>query len=75
MERYKNLSGNSGIAFYEIESESITVQFTTGATYLYNYKSAGQHHIEQMKALAIAGRGLNSYIIGNVNKRYARKLR
>ena len=75
MERYKNLGRDSGAAFYEIGPESITVQFTTGSTYLYNYRSAGQHHIEQMKALAIAGHGLNSYIKRYVNQGYAEKLR
>lgn len=75
MERYKNLGGDSGVACYEIGSESITVQFTTGATYLYNYQSAGQQHIEQMKALAIAGHGLNGYIKRHVNRGYAGKFR
>lgn len=75
MERYKNLGGDSGVALYEIGPESIIVQFTTGATYLYNYRSAGQHHIEQMKALAIAGHGLNSYIKKYVNRGYAGRLR
>lgn len=75
MERYKNLGGDSGVAYYEIGSESITVQFTTGATYLYNYRSAGQHHIEQMKSLAIAGHGLNSYIKRHVNRGCAKRLR
>ncbi|PAU51922.1 hypothetical protein BZL42_24875 [Pseudomonas indica] len=60
--KVQDLGGDSGVAFYEIGPESITVQFTMGATYLYNYRSAGQHHIEQMKALAIAGHGLNGYI-------------
>ncbi|MDW3711708.1 MULTISPECIES: hypothetical protein [unclassified Pseudomonas] len=75
MKPYKNLGKDSGVAFYEIENNSITVQFTTGATYLYNYQSAGQQHIEQMKILAIAGRGLNSYIKKHANKGYAKKLR
>lgn len=75
MERYKNLGGDSGVAFYEIGHDSITVQFTTGATYLYDYRSAGEQHIEQMKSLAIAGHGLNSYIKIYVNRGYASKLR
>ncbi|MBY7900399.1 hypothetical protein KW459_05680 [Vibrio fluvialis] len=75
MERYKNVGGDSGVAFYELGCDSITVQFTTGATYLYNYQSAGQQHIEQMKSLAAAGHGLNSYIKKHVNRGYAAKLR
>jgi hypothetical protein len=75
MERYKNLGGDSGVAYYEVGSESITVQFTTGATYLYDYQSAGRDHIEKMKSLAIAGYGLNIYIKKYVNRGYAGKLR
>lgn len=75
MERYKNLGGDSGISSYEIADESITVQFTTGATYLYTYQSAGQAHIDQMKVLAKAGHGLNSYIKKYANRSYAKKLR
>jgi len=75
MERYRNLGGDSGVASYELGHDSITVQFTTGATYLYNYQSAGRQHIEQMKSLAIAGHGLNSYIKKYVNRGYASKLR
>jgi hypothetical protein len=75
MERYKNLGGDSGVSSYEIAGESITVQFTTGVTYLYNYQSAGRQHVEQMKTLAVAGHGLNSYIKKHVNRGYAAKLR
>jgi hypothetical protein len=75
MERYKNLGGNSGVAGYELTGDSITVQFNDGAVYLYNYSSAGPSNIETMKALAIAGQGLNSFIMRNVRKEYAKKLR
>lgn len=75
MERYKNLGGDSGVAFYEIGHESITVQFSTGAIYLYNYRSAGQNHIEKMKELATTGHGLNSYIKKYANRSYAKKIR
>ncbi len=75
MERYKNLSGNSGVAAYEIATDSITVEFKDGHVYLYTYQSAGSENIERMKELAIAGRGLNTYISRHVRKRYASKLR
>jgi len=75
MEIYKNLGGNSNVRAYEIEGESITVQFGDGSVYLYTYQSAGQDKIEQMKILAIAGRGLNSFIMRRVKKAYAAKLR
>jgi len=72
METYKNLGGNSNVIAYEIGSDSITVQFGDGSTYLYTYQSAGQSNIEHMKTLAIAGSGLNSFIMRNVKKLYVK---
>ena len=74
MEHYKNLGGDSGVTAYEIGDDSITVRFKDGATYLYNHASTGSGAIENMKALAVAGRGLNSFISKTVKKGYARKL-
>ncbi len=75
MERYKNLSGNSGIVVYEIGDDSIKVEFRDGHLYLYTYQSAGRINIEKMKELAIAGRGLNTFISKFVRKHYASRLR
>ena len=75
MERYKNLGGDSGVVAYEIGDDSIKVGFSDESLYLYTYGSAGQHNIEKMKELAVAGRGLNSFINTNVRKKYASKLR
>jgi hypothetical protein len=75
MEQYKNLGRDSGVSFFEIKSESITVQFNTGKTYLYTYQSAGSHNIEEMKLLAQNGEGLNSFINRVVRKKYASILR
>ena len=75
MEKYANLSGDSGVVLYEIGSDSIRVQFSDGARYLYSYTSAGAANIEQMKLLAKRGRGLNAFIRTTVRKKYARKER
>lgn len=75
MEKYLNLGGNSGIVAYEIGIDAITVQFSDGSIYLYNYQSAGKEKIEHMKKLAVSGQGLNSFIMRNVRKSYAAKLR
>lgn len=75
MERYRNLSGDSGVVAYEIGSDFIRVQFADGAIYLYTYASAGSHNIENMKQLARTGQGLNSFINTTVRKAYARKER
>lgn len=75
MERYKNLSGDSGVVAYEIGPDFIRVRFSDGEIYLYNYASAGPHNIEHMKQLARSGQGLNSFINTTVRKAYARKER
>ena len=75
MERYKNISGDSGVYCYEIGDDSITVQFNDGSVYLYDYQSAGSGNIERMKSLAIFGQGLNSFIMRVVKKKYASKLK
>ncbi|MBW8687912.1 hypothetical protein [Chitinophaga rhizophila] len=75
MTPYANLGGDSGISSYESGRTSITIEFSTGAVYLYDYSKPGSHHVEQMKLLADAGQGLNSYIGRNVRSNYAAKLR
>ncbi len=75
MELYLNLGGDSGVVAYGIEDGSITVQFKDGSLYLYTEESAGRSNIQHMQVLAIAGRGLNSFISKTVRKGYASKLR
>ena len=75
MPGYANRGGDSGVVAYEIGTESITVTFHDGASYLYNYEITGQSNVEHMKALANAGQGLNAFIDTNVRKNYASKLR
>jgi len=71
MNRYKNLNGNSGVAFYEIGMEYIKVTFNHSNTiYTYSYLKAGKQHVENMKSLAENGRGLSAYIARNVSNLY-----
>jgi hypothetical protein len=70
MQAYMDVDGDSGVAAYEIGEDFIDVQFKKGKTYRYTYASAGQHIIEQMKSLAIAGDGLNSFIMRNARTAY-----
>jgi len=72
MESYKNLNGNSGVFAYEIFSDSIAVIFKGGKRYLWSNASAGSTNVEQMKRLAVAGAGLNSFIMRNVRLQYVR---
>ncbi len=75
MERYKNLGGDSDVVAFEIAEDSITVEFKDGSIYLYTNQSAGSENISEMKRLARAGQGLNSFINRVVKKLYASKLR
>jgi hypothetical protein len=75
MKRYRNLSGVSGVVAYEALDDEITVKFRNGDFYLYNHAEPGWQEVEDMKRLAVAGRGLSTYIAQRVKGRYARKWR
>jgi hypothetical protein len=64
MKKYQNRSGNSNVKYYQISQDSIKIIFNCSTErYTYSYQSAGSHHVEKMKNLAINGIGLNSYIL------------
>ncbi len=73
MQTYKDLSGDSGVEAYEINSGAITVKFSRGGTYLYNQSKPGAAHVAEMQRLAESGDGLNAYINKFVKKDYAEK--
>ncbi len=75
MTKYSNLNGNSGVHSYSIDMSSITVQFNDGGMYLYNGIKPGASYVQQMKALALRGKGLNSLISKEIKKNYYSKLR
>jgi hypothetical protein len=73
MRRYLNLSGNSGVTHYGIGDDRVLVRFRGRAQpYPYTYASAGKEHVDRMKVLAVAGRGLGTYISRNVHDLYDR---
>jgi hypothetical protein len=72
MDIYKNLSGSSGITRYQIEQTEIVIEFKGGKVYKWSYESAGRSNIEQMKAYALTGSGLNSFIMKNVKLLYVK---
>lgn len=68
--KYRNNNGDSNVDMYEIGNNYISVIFYgSKRIYTYTYSSAGIRHIENMKALALKGKGLNSYI-----NNYCRKM-
>ncbi|NDK39484.1 hypothetical protein DT603_11585 [Pseudoxanthomonas gei] len=73
MERYGNLAGDSGVVAYAITARSILVKFAgSDRLYEYSHASAGKAHVETMKRLAQAGRGLSTYISRHVADDYVR---
>ena len=63
MTPYKNLGIDSNVESYQIFDNLIKVKFKgTAKIYLYSYIGATKFHVDNMKKLAIAGNGLNSYI-------------
>ncbi len=73
MKRYRNLDGHSGVVAYAIADDAIDVKFTGGDVYRYSYRTPGPAHVEAMKALALAGRGLSTYIARHVREDYDSK--
>lgn len=73
MQRYLNLNGDSGVTHYEIGSDYILVKFHGDKPpYRYSCARAGKKHVDRMKTLALAGRGLGTYISQNVHELYDR---
>jgi hypothetical protein len=63
MTPYSSKSGKvSGVKAYRIGDDFIVVQFHGPKTYTYSYRSAGKQAVERMKQLALASRGLSTYI-------------
>jgi hypothetical protein len=73
MKRYRNISSNSGILAYEIGGNFIKIKFTDGEVYIYDYKRPGKTHVEQMKKLALKGKGLATYVNRFVRENYSEK--
>ena len=75
MKRYKNISGNSKVAGYEIGKDSVTVRFATCSVYRYSNQSVGPDNVSRMKTLALAGKGLGTFMDAGITERFSRKIR
>ena len=76
VETYLNRSGDSGVSAYEIGDDFIAIRFRpSGDIYWYTHASVGARHLATMKALALKGRGLSTYISSHpdVREGYAKK--
>lgn len=75
VEKYKNLGGNSGAVEFELGEDSIVITFVDGSKYLYSGVKPGSEKVDRLKKLAIAGRGLCTYINTDIRNNYEKKLR
>ncbi|MFI5346553.1 MAG: hypothetical protein ACHQ51_09290 [Elusimicrobiota bacterium] len=73
--RYKNLSGASKVARYEIRKDAVTIRFADHSVYRYTNQSADPANISKMKTLALAGKGLGTFIDANLKDRFLRKIK
>ena len=71
---YRNRDGNSGVSAYQLLDDGIIVRFSEDGTYRYGPDRPGRHHVGQMKSLAMAGRGLATYINRYVRDKYEERL-
>jgi len=74
MSRYKNLSGKSTVARYHAAKDAVTIRFTDASVYVYTNQSVDPASIAKMKELALAGKGLGTFV-ETVKDRYCRKVR
>jgi hypothetical protein len=72
MRPYLHAGAASGVTDYEIGTDYVLVRFRDGRTYRYSHARAGVHHVERMKELASAGRGLATYISQHAHDLYDR---
>jgi len=75
MKKYIDITGNSGVTAYIIDTESISIEFNNDSIYLYTYESAGKKKIEKMKKLATEGKGLSTYISQHVKDKFETQLK
>jgi len=70
--KYKNLGNSSNVDWFEIGEEFLRVKFfNTSKIYQYSYSGkAGKIHVDELKRLAVNGKGLNSYIMMKLKEKY-----
>jgi hypothetical protein len=74
LNKYKDLSGSSGVTGYKSVPNGIILQFKHKELYLYDNSKPGKRHVEQMKILAERGKGLTTYVNQNIRSNYKEKL-
>lgn len=63
MQTYSNQTGQSEITHFKIEEDKIFIKLKKWeAPIVYTNESEGTEHVENLKALALSGRGLSRYL-------------
>jgi hypothetical protein len=63
MKKYISKSGKqSGVTAYQIGADNIIIQFNHDTVYKYSYSSCGKQTTDALKELALASKGLGTYI-------------
>ena len=72
---YKSQNPDAGVRTVEILEDAIILEFADRKhRYLYNTERPGPEHVNNMKRLALAGKGLTTYVNQHVHENYAAKL-
>ncbi len=74
LQPYRSASEHSGVTDFALLPNAIIVLFRDGSAYLYTDSTPGKDHVRNMHALALAGRGLTTYINQHVGSHYAESL-
>ena len=75
MERYINFGGDADIIAFDVDADSIRVEFSNGDICLYTGKSVGIENIREMISLAIEGGSLSQFILNHVKSRCDMRIR
>jgi hypothetical protein len=72
---YSDRSGKSGVVAYRTHDDAIDILFRDEIVYRYDEATTGRDHVERMKWLARAGKGLAGFINRNddVREKYVDK--
>ena len=71
---YQPDNPSTGVLTYELLPNGIILEFRNHQRYLYTAERPGPHHLAELTRLALAGKGLSTYVSQHVHSLYARKL-
>lgn len=73
--RYKNVGGKSTVERYHLAKDAVTIEFADCSKYIYSNQSTAPETVAKMKELALAGKGLGTFVEKNLKEKFERKIR